>query len=212
MKNLLHNIYNVYRDAGSDGFGHSYLLKRSEGNVLIPRMTADTSIAAEYAAIDSAGGIRTIFITDYHFGGASSEAVAARFGADVLSSIIERPKLNKKGLRALKTFPYERQFLAPDLEIIPVPGHTSGGVCLLWKDGKQRYLFTGDFLYFDGRTWIPGSKTKSKIEKSLGLLKELTFDYLIGCGSDDVAVPYVLLPDKAAKTRFIDDVLAGFGG
>ncbi len=210
MNNLLHTIYNVYRDPGCDGFGHSFLLKRKAGNVLIPRMVEDTTIEKEYAAIDAIGGIKTIFITDYHFGGASTESIAARFGAEVLSSIIEQPKLAKKGLKTLKPFAFERQFLAEDLEIIPVPGHTSGGVCLLWKEGKRRYLFTGDFLYFDGKAWIPGSKTKSKIEESLRLIKTLTFDYLVGCGSDNVDVPYIALPDIEAKTRFIDGILSGF--
>lgn len=210
MKNLIHNIYNVYRDPECDGFGHSFILRRKAGNVLLPRMGETTTIHAEYGAIESAGGLKIIFITDYHFGGASSEVIAARFGAEVFSSIIEKPKLKKRGLNKLRTFSYQRQFLAPDLEIIPVPGHTSGGVCLLWKDGKHHYLFTGDFLYFDGQAWIPGSKTKSRIESSLSLIKELEFDYLVGCGSDNVDTPYILLPDKDAKARFIDLVLGSF--
>ena len=210
MKQLLHNIHNVYRDPGCDGFGYSFLLKREEGNVLIPRMGKYTTIHQEYGAIESLGGIKIVFITDYHFGGASSEEIAVKFGAEVLSSIIERPKLKKKGLNVLQTFRCERHFLERDMEIIPTPGHTSGGVCLLWKNGKHRYLFTGDFLYFDGKSWIPGAKTKNKIEDSLHLIKALEFDYLIGCGSDDVDIPYVSLPDKREKIRFIDNVLGGF--
>jgi len=210
MKALLHNIYNVYRDPECDGFGHSFLLLRKEGNVLIPRMGVATTIRREYDAIDSVGGIKIVFITDYHFGGASSEALAARFGAAILSSIIEKPKLKKRGLTKLQTFPYKRQSLAQDLEIVPVPGHTSGGVSLLWKDGKYRYLFTGDFLYFDGRVWIPGAKSRSKIEDSLCLIKELEFDYLVGCGSDNVDIPYVFLPDRESKARFIDSIFLSF--
>src|SRR5262249_13542546 len=119
MKKLLNNIHNVYRDPGCEGFGHSFLLKRKAGNVLIPRMGEDTTIRLEYDAIDSMGGIKIIFITDYHFGGASSEEIAMKFGGDVFSSTIEQPKLKKKGLNKQKTFSYERQFLEPDLETIP---------------------------------------------------------------------------------------------
>lgn len=196
MKKLLHNIYNVYRDPECDGFGY-----------LVPRMGESTTIREEYEEIASVGGIKIVFITDYHLGGASSEEIASRFAAEVLSSVIEQAKLKKKGLNKLNTFPYERQNLAADLEIIPVPGHTSGGVCLLWEDGKHRYLFTGDFLYFDGKTWIPGAKTRGKIEASLNLLKAIEFDILIGCGSDNVDQPYLSLPNKRARVRFIDSVL-----
>lgn len=210
MDHLLNNIHNVYRDQGCDGFGHSFLLRRKAGNILIPRMGEQTTIRQEYDAILALGGISSIFITDYHFGGTSSEWIADQFQANILASVIEQPKLKKKGLSRLTAFSYDRQWLDHDLEIIPVPGHTSGGVCLLWKDGRQSYLFTGDFLYFDGVKWIPGSKTRSKIENSLNLIKELDFHYLVGCGSDNVDTPYIRLDKKTDKIAFIDSVLANF--
>jgi hypothetical protein len=210
MDRLLNDIYRVYRDPECDGFGHSFLLRREEGNVLIPRMGERTTIRREYDGISEIGGLGMVFITDYHFGGASSEWIGEHFHADVLASEIEQPKLKKKGLNNLKTFPYERQSLARDLEIVPVPGHTSGGVCLLWKNDGLSYLFTGDFLYFDGRVWIPGAKTRSKISDSLNLLKTLEFDYLVGCGSDHVDIPYIGLKKKTEKVEFIDGILAGF--
>lgn len=173
-------------------------------------MGEKTTIVHEYAAISALGGISKVFITDYHFGGTSSELIADHFKSEILASVIEQPKLKKKGLNRLTPFSYERQSLAEDLDIIPVPGHTSGGVCLLWEDNSKRYLFTGDFLYFDGRGWIPGSKTRSKIENSLNLIKELKFDYLVGCGSDSVDSPYIHLATKPEKVTFIDGILTGF--
>lgn len=173
-------------------------------------MGIDTKITEEYDAIDQAGGIDVVFITDYHFGGTSSVVVADRFNSKILSSIVEKPKLKKKGLTNLEAFSYERQMLADDLEIIPVPGHTTGGVCLLWRDGETGYLFTGDFLFFDGKTWIPGAKTKRKIEDSLSTLKTLDFDYLVGCASDGVEVPYVRLSSDKEKKEFIDAILNKF--
>lgn len=210
MQPLLGPIHLVHRDPGCEGFGPSYLLTRPAGNLLLPRMGEHTTILGEYDAIAALGGLSHIFITDYHFGGASSERIAAHFGARVLASVIEQPKLKKKGLHTLCAFPYERQRLDADFEIIPVPGHTSGGVCLLWHDRKAAYLFTGDFLYFDGASWIPGSKTRARIESSLRLLATLDFDYLVGCATDGVATPYIRLTHQAEKDAFIQSVLAGF--
>lgn len=210
MDKLLNNIFNVYRDSECAGFGHSYLLRRKAGNVLMPRLGIDAKVSNEYEAIERLGGIDRIFITDYHFGGHSCEEIALRFSSTIVSSIVEKPKLKKKGLNRLTAFPYERQWLEDDLEIIPVPGHTSGGVCLRWTDADTTYLFTGDFLYFDGCSWIAGAKTRRKIEKSLTLIKDLEFDYLVGCGSDGVDVPYVALASREEKVDFIDSVLAAF--
>lgn len=210
MDKLFSDIYNVYRDSGCAGFGHSYLLKRDRGNLFLPRFGVDTTIKDSWPAIEKVGGIDIILITDYHFGGGSCEELSDKFSAEIFSSSIEKPKLKKKGLKQLSTFSYERQMIAEDLEIIPVPGHTSGGVCLLWESDSNKYLFTGDFLYFDGNTWVPGAKTKRKIEDSLSLLKELDFDTLVGCGSDGVAIPYIKLADKEEKVCFIEEVLSSF--
>lgn len=212
MDKLLGPIYNVYHDVEPvNSFGaHSYLLKRKGGNVLLPRFGVETTISEELDAIGSVGGIKWVFITDYHFGGKSCESLASFFGARCASSVIEQPKLRKKGLLALDAFPFERHFLEEDLEIIPVPGHTSGGVCLRWVERRCTYLFTGDFLYHDGKGWVPGAKTRRKIESSLQLVKELEFDYLVGCGSDFVECPYIKLSTQAQKEAFIDEILSAF--
>ncbi|WP_309384525.1 MBL fold metallo-hydrolase [Cerasicoccus frondis] len=210
MECLFDNIHNVYRDQGCKGFGHSYLLKRAAGNVLLPRMGPETTIEAEYDAIKALGGLEIIFVTDYHFGGGSTEQIAQHFDARSICSSIEKPKLKKRGLHQVEALAYERQFLADDLECIPVPGHTSGGFCLLWTDTAAKYLFTGDFLYFDGHTWVPGAKTRRKIEASLQLLKDLEYDYLVGCGSDGVSTPHIELRSETEKVKFIDQILARF--
>lgn len=41
---------------------------------------------------------------------------------------------------------FESRELFPELEVIPVPGHTRGSVCYLYK---KKYLFTGDHLAWD---------------------------------------------------------------
>jgi len=75
------------------------------------------------------------------------------------------------------------------------------------RNDEISYLFTGDFLFYDGSRWFPRAKTRSKLENSLSLLKELNYDDLAGCGSDGVEVPYVNLANKAKKVKLIEEIL-----
>ena len=47
----------------------------------------------------------------------------------------------------------DREQLYDDLEVIPAPGHTPGTTLYLWDNGEHRYLFTGDFLCYEGDEW-----------------------------------------------------------
>ena len=49
MRKLFNNVYKIDRDAGSGGFGYSYLLKRARGNILLSRLGEDVRISDEYA-------------------------------------------------------------------------------------------------------------------------------------------------------------------
>jgi len=131
MGSLFRNIFNVYRDPGCAGFGHSYLLKRRSGNILLPRLRSKSIINNAFSKITSEGGIAMILVTDYHFAGQSCERIANTFEADIFTSTIEKPKLKKNGLVNVTGLPYERQFISEDLEVVPLPGQTSRGVGLL---------------------------------------------------------------------------------
>jgi glyoxylase-like metal-dependent hydrolase (beta-lactamase superfamily II) len=62
-------------------------------------------------------------------------------------------------------------------DIIKTPGHTAGGMCLLYK--KKKILFSGDTLFFNahGRTDLPGSDSK-KMKDSLKKLEEMDYEIL----------------------------------
>ena len=64
INKLLNNIHKVYRDPRSNEFGHSFLLQRKQGNVLVPRMDIDARITEEYDAIEDVGGSYIVLITD----------------------------------------------------------------------------------------------------------------------------------------------------
>jgi glyoxylase-like metal-dependent hydrolase (beta-lactamase superfamily II) len=127
--------------ASEQSFGAaSYLILRKEGNVMVdsPRMNGMLG-----KKIDALGGVKHLFLT-HRDDVADHQEWSDRFGCqrimhkDDLGVGMSQMELKLEGLK-----PYE---LAPDLKIIPVPGHTKGH-CVLLYDGK--YLFTGDHLEFD---------------------------------------------------------------
>jgi len=129
----------------------SWLIARSArpgGGVLIdtPRWTRRA-----VDAVANLGGVATIFLT--HVDDVAEHVrfaarFAARFGArrvlhrDDVNAATRNVEVQPEGDAPLA--------LADDLTVIPVPGHTRGSACLLYR---ERYLFTGDHLAFgaDGR-------------------------------------------------------------
>lgn len=209
MDRLFNNIYKVRRDPHSTGWGYSYLLQREQGNIFLPRMAKGATIADEFDAIDEAGGIQSIYVTDYHFAGTGLQAVAERFAVDIQCSTVEAPKIHKRGLNKVSSFDFRRHQLEDDWEVIPTPGHTTGGVCFLWDAGGERYLFTGDFLYNAGHAWVVGSKSLAKLEASLALIRSIDFTYLVGCGDEAMGIPYLALRG-GARDDFFEQIIAGF--
>jgi len=123
-------------------FGASpYFIRRPEGNVLVDSPRSSPVLAK---ALERLGGVRYLFLThgddvaDHqfwrdHFGCErilhAGDARAARGAERILEG-------------------GEPVDLAPDLRIIPVPGHTRGSSVLLYRDA---FLFTGDHLAYSPR-------------------------------------------------------------
>jgi glyoxylase-like metal-dependent hydrolase (beta-lactamase superfamily II)/ferredoxin len=120
----------------------SYLIRRPEGNVLVDSPRQSETLAARIQAL---GGARWLFLTH---------------GDDVADHAFWRDRfacerILHEGDVSLSTRSAERILrgkedieLAPDLRIIPVPGHTEGSCALLYRD---TFLFTGDHLAFSER-------------------------------------------------------------
>lgn len=63
-----------------------------------------------------------------------------------------------------------------ELEIIETPGHSKGGICILYKD----VLFSGDTIFHRntlGRTDLPGSSEK-EMQESLKKLSKIKYKFL----------------------------------
>ena len=116
----------------------SWLLQRPDGNVLVdvPR-----PVPALLDRIEALGGVRTLVLThrdDVH----GHQKLAARFGAE---RVMHEADLDQGTATVEHRVVGEAPVtLAPDLVLIPVPGHTRGSMCLLYRG---EVLFSGDHLW-----------------------------------------------------------------
>ena len=125
-----------------DSFGAaSYLILRGDGNVLVdsPRFAGPL-----VERIEALGGLRYMYLT--HMDDVADHArFQAHFGCErILHAADIRPGTRNVEIKVDGDEPVQ---LAPDLTLIPTPGHTRGSMCLLFDD---RFLFTGDHI-----AWSP---------------------------------------------------------
>ena len=131
-------LYCGYHSSKSYGAA-SYLILHPEGNILVDSPRFSKSLARK---IEGLGGIALMFLT-HKDDVADHERFHRHFGC---RRILHEADLGKetRGIEILLRG-NEVRTLFPDLRIIPVPGHTAGSCCLLWKE----FLFTGDHLSWD---------------------------------------------------------------
>ena len=134
------NVYHCgYHSAASYGAA-SYFIQRPEGNILIdsPRFTPPL-----VKRIEKLGGIKYMYLT-HQDDVADHQKFQQHFKCDrILHSDDIQPSTREVEIKLSGTQTVE---LAPDLLIIPVPGHSKGHTVLLY----QKFLFTGDHL-----AWSP---------------------------------------------------------
>lgn len=143
---IAENVFHCGYHAESSFGAASYLIVRPEGNVLVdsPRFAAPL-----VKRLEAMGPIRYLYLThrddvaDHekfreHFG-CVSEAGSDRF-LRILHTDDVTAKTRSVEIQLTGTEPVQ---LAPDLLILPVPGHTKGHTVLLYK---EKFLFSGDHL------------------------------------------------------------------
>jgi len=120
----------------------AYFIRRPEGNVLVDSPRRSETLAAR---IEAMGGARWLFLT--HGDDVADHAFwRDRFGCD---RIIHEGDVHGSTRSAERILGGKDDVeLAPDLRIIPVPGHTEGSCALLYR---EKFLFTGDHLAFSER-------------------------------------------------------------
>jgi glyoxylase-like metal-dependent hydrolase (beta-lactamase superfamily II)/ferredoxin len=115
----------------------SYFVERPDGNVLVDSPRAAAPLMDR---LERKGGVRFHFLT-HRDDVADHELFHRRFGG-------ERVMHRDDGVRGLERYVEggDPTPLAPDLLLIPTPGHTAGSLCLLYR---KTFLFTGDHLWWN---------------------------------------------------------------
>ena len=148
----------------------SFVLERSEGNIVIFHSGRIDEAADDIRAL---GGADRVLMNHEH------ESLGGQMHFDAPYYIHQDDKeAVTDTLQIAGTFK-DREQLYDDLEVIPAPGHTPGTTLYLWDNGEHRYLFTGDFLCYEGDEWrtvvLPSSDREQSI-KSLEMIRDLDFD------------------------------------
>jgi glyoxylase-like metal-dependent hydrolase (beta-lactamase superfamily II)/ferredoxin len=134
---IAENVYHCGYHAENSFGAASYLIVRPEGNILVdsPRFTPPL-----VKRIEEMGGVRYLYLT-HKDDVADHQKYHDHFGCD---RILHKDEITA-GTRnvEIQLTGTEPNQLAPDLLIIPVPGHTKGHTVLLYNN---KFLFTGDHL------------------------------------------------------------------
>lgn len=125
--------------ASPDSYGAaSYFIQRAAGNVLVDSPRAAGPLLDRLRGL---GGVSLMFLS--HRDDVADHASFARaFGC---RRVLHADDVTADTRDVEQAWPgRDPVALAPDLLLIPVPGHTRGSAALLYR---ERYLFTGDHLW-----------------------------------------------------------------
>jgi len=169
-------VYHLGYHAESSYGAASYLIVRDAGNIMVdsPRYASNLR-----RRIDALGGVKTLFLS-HRDDVADHEKWTEAFGCERVMHADDQGH----GTREIEQVISGDEVVEfdGDVRLIPVPGHTKGSMCLLYR---ERYLFTGDHLAFDrrrdhliafrGANWYDWSATIRSMER----LREHTFEWVL---------------------------------
>lgn len=151
---------------------HAYFYTKNDGNILL----YNTSKHEDYPVMKGLGGVAYQFLSHMDEAGASLKDIRAEFGAKLCCHRREEKYIAKTvSVDCL----FDQQQIIGNVTIIPTPGHTAGSVCfLIDSDFGEKYLFTGDTIYFDHgklacRINGYGGSSKTDLLQSLAALQKV---------------------------------------
>ena len=168
------NVYHCGFHSEKSYGAASYLIQSPAGNVLIDSPRFARPLATRIAAM---GGVSLMALT--HRDDVADHASFAReFGCKRLihaaDDVIQDAEIKIEANQPIE--------LNDDITIIPVPGHTRGSVCFLYR---ERYLFTGDHLRWDTqRNHLAANRSGcwydwSEQTRSMERLLDYTFEWIL---------------------------------
>jgi glyoxylase-like metal-dependent hydrolase (beta-lactamase superfamily II) len=154
----------------------SYLIQRPDGNVLVDSPRFAPPLVKQ---LEEIGGIRYLYLT-HRDDVADHQKFHDHFGCDRILHVDEITSSTRTIERPISG--HDPVQIAPDLLIIPVPGHTKGHTVLLFD---ERFLFTGDHLAWSSRLnhlvafrdacWYSWSELKISMQK----LMDYSFEWVL---------------------------------
>jgi glyoxylase-like metal-dependent hydrolase (beta-lactamase superfamily II) len=173
---LAENVFHCGYHAESSYGAASYLIQRPDGNVLVdsPRFTPPL-----VKRLEAMGGVRYLYLT-HRDDVADHAKFHDYFGCD---RILHKDEINADTRSVeIQLSGTETVQLAPDLLIIPVPGHTKGHTVLLYN---QQFLFSGDHLaWSDDRQQLVAFRSVcwyswTEQTKSMQRLADYSFEWVL---------------------------------
>lgn len=208
MEALFPGVYKVLPSKPTPKKYISFFIERQGGNLLFPCYSSSSTIDSSFAEFDRRGGLAYQLLGDAHFKSPYCDTVAARFNAPLYVSEKEAPDVAPK-LTHVKIFPFTQHKLAPDLEVIPTPGHRPGGVCYLVTMAQQTILWAGDFIWHTGDAWgaFPTKAGRQEIVESLRTVAALDWQVLLANTTVSNATCAVTVT-AATRAAFIESIIA----
>ena len=118
----------------------AWLIRRSDGNVLVDSPRFASTLADRIAEL---GGVRWMFLS-HRDDVADHRQFAKRFGCE---RVLHRDDITRDTREVERILEGDAPIdLAPDLRIVPVPGHSRGSCVLIYRD---QFAFTGDHVWGD---------------------------------------------------------------
>lgn len=178
------NVYYCGFNSEKSFGANSFFVQHPDGNWLIdsPRY-----LKPLVDVFDRMGGLAQIFLT-HEDDVADAAKYARRFGA---RRIIHRADVHAMPDAEVIIEGQEPRSYAKDFRIIPVPGHTAGSLCLLYRD---RFLFTGDHLWWDPEVRELASPRQlvwnaAALHRSIERLTEYSFEWVLAGHGGRVSLP-----------------------
>tara|TARA_R110000868_G_scaffold45115_1_gene150027 strand:- start:2795 stop:3439 length:645 start_codon:yes stop_codon:yes gene_type:complete len=201
LKEIFPSLFLMRPDKAGADAPFSYLLKRPAGNILFATK-ADT--VADARTIAAAGDVTHILLGDRHHALPPTEALAKRLGTPLTCSDFEAAVLKKQGVTIGQPLPYQYARLAPDLEVIPTPGHTRGAFSYLWTHKRRKFLFAGDTIVpVEGawQYWVT-KPNRAEMRKTVEMLSKLKFDVILSNSFASTPVAWLEVNTRERATIF----------
>ena len=204
MERILPDVYHFVSTPKKGQIGHSYLLKRKEGNLLICHHGGPSSEDLE--EIESLGGIGSQWVCHQHDANNDGlhDELYARFGCMLYHHHRDRKMVAKRTDCPRVQFGDDGLEHGPDFEALHFPTCTDGFTLFRWHHEGNYFLFTSHAFGFRDGEWLIGvpytEARRALWDPQLGKLAKWRFNYVLPGYTSADEDDYYLVDDKSQKS------------